>query len=140
MEEILNDPPQVGEIMRAAVWKAVPSESLDEAAALMKEKKIHHMPVVEEGNFVGVVSRRDIDVMIGAKGILSQLADLIEIRHVMSSPAITFPPETTFREAIRLMMKHHVHSLPIVEQGDLVGIITETDFLNYLVASLEFET
>ncbi|MDP6113236.1 MAG: CBS domain-containing protein [Planctomycetota bacterium] len=140
MEEILNDPPQVGEIMRAAVWKAVPSESLDEAAALMKEKKIHHMPVVEEGNVVGVVSRRDIDVMIGAKGILSQLADLIEIRHVMSSPAITIPPETTFREAIRLMMKHHVHSLPIVEQGDLVGIITETDFLNYLVASLEFET
>ena len=126
--------------MRAAVWKAVPSESLDEAAALMKEKKIHHMPVVEEGNVVGVVSRRDIDVMIGAKGILSQLADLIEIRHVMSSPAITIPPETTFREAIRLMMKHHVHSLPIVEQGDLVGIITETDFLNYLVASLEFET
>lgn len=140
MEKILNDPLKVRDIMKAVVWTAKPSESLDEVVTRMCEKKIHHMPVVEDGSVVGVISSRDINVMIGAKGILPQLADLIEIRHVMSSPAITVPPDTTFREAIRLITKNFVHSLPILEHGKLVGIVTETDFLNYLVASMEFET
>jgi acetoin utilization protein AcuB len=58
----------------------------------------------------------------------------IRVKEVMSEPAITASPEATAKEAARLMLEHKIGCLPVIEGHTLVGIVTETDILRYVVS------
>ena len=113
-----------------------PTDRLDFADDVMKLGQIRHMPVVEANRVVGVVSQRDLlaaslsrAMEIDPKDHRSFLRS-VEISEVMSDRVITIEPTSTVGEAARLMIRHKIGCLPVVDSlGSPVGLITETDLL-----------
>ena len=101
------------------------------AAELMKEKRIRHLPVVDElDEIVGIISQRDFN-------LLENLEE-IPVERVMSSPIYSIDQDTPLRSAIFKMLEHKISSLLISDENDdAVGIITTDDLLGYLVYLLD---
>jgi CBS domain-containing protein len=128
--------------MSVDVLTTTPETPLKEAAALLAERRISGVPVVDEdGAVVGVLSEADILVKTGAElpraGLLGwllepdlDLHDKIGARTVgeaMSAPAVTITPSRLVHEAAARMITESVNRLPVVEHGTLVGILTRAD-------------
>jgi len=126
----------VSEIMRRDLVTLSPHEKLDLGEDLMNLGRVRHMPVLEEGRLVGMVSRRDV-----LAASLSQALDFepasrrsflrsVEVAEVMTRELITVGPDTPLAEAARLLVERRIGALPVVDSsGELVGLITETDLL-----------
>ncbi len=93
------------------------------ALALMQRRKLRRLPIVDgKGALVGIVAERDL--LLAATRFLQSR---VEVSDVMSKHVVTVVPETTLKDAAQLMLEHKVGGLPVVEQGKLVGVITESD-------------
>src|SRR5262245_18836489 len=114
---------RISEIMSKEVETVGPTCTVDEAADLMRQKHIRHLVIARDGDVLGVVSDRD---MRSPRLFGERLTD------VMSDPAITIRPNDTVRTAANRMNRRRVGSLPVVERGKLVGIVTVTDLLRVL--------
>ena len=102
---------------------------------------VRHMPVVRGGVLVGVVSERDL-----LRASLSNLTSfrreerraflqVVEITRVMSTPPIVISPEAEIEQAARLLAEKKIGCLPVVEEGKLIGLLTETDVLRCIAGS-----
>jgi CBS domain-containing protein len=117
------------------------NETLDLAESIMNLGRIRHMPVVDDGKIVGIVSQRDLfrSALITALGFgrktTSALIKTIKIKEVMTEHVITISPEATVKEAARVMIDKKIGCLPVVEDQKLIGLLTETDILRYVVES-----
>jgi CBS domain-containing membrane protein len=131
---------RVKEIMAKEVFTLGRNDTLDLADDIMTLDRIRHLPVLEEGQVVGVVSQRDLfrSALAAALGYGDKaqktLLRTIRVKEVMSEPAITVSPEATVKEAARLMIEKKIGCLPVVDRHALVGIVTETDILRYVVS------
>jgi CBS domain-containing protein len=129
----------VRELMVTPVSTLRRNDTLDLADDLMSLGRIRHLPVLDEGRVVGVVSQRDLfrsalAVALGyGERAQKTLLKTLPVKEVMSEPAITIAPDATIQEATRLMLEHKIGCLPVVEGHTLVGIITETDLLRATV-------
>ncbi len=119
-----------------------PDASFFEARSLIHDKGIRHLPVVDKENrLVGIVTETDIreagpsDVaMLGVKELTNLLGTLkVSELMVPREKVITITPDTLIEEAIQLMHDNKIGCLPVVDQGKLYGIFTETDALAHLV-------
>jgi CBS domain-containing protein len=130
----------VKDIMTKEVSTLGRNDTLDIADDMMTLERIRHLPVLDEGRVVGVVSQRDLfrSALAAALGYgenaQKRLLRTIRVKEVMSEPPITVSPEATAKEAIRLMLERKIGCLPVVEGHTLVGIVTETDILRYTVS------
>ena len=120
-----------------------PDTSFPDAFRIIREKKIRHLPVVDaEGKLVGVVAQTDLlHASPSAVTTLSifevnYLLANLHIREVMSSPPITVIEEAPLEEAARLMVEKKIGCLPVMRDGTLVGMITETDIFEAFVEVL----
>jgi CBS domain-containing protein len=95
-----------------------------DAAKLMKEADAGMIPVMDNGNLLGTVTDRDIAIRIVAEGKDPQ-ATLV--REIASTDIITIEPDRDLEDALRLMAKHQVRRLPVVEDGRLVGVLAQAD-------------
>jgi CBS domain-containing protein len=117
------------------------NETLDLAESIMNLGRIRHMPVLDDGKIVGIVSQRDLfrSALITALGFgrktTGALIKTITIKEVMTEHVITISPEATVKEAARVMIDKKIGCLPVVEDQKLIGILTETDILRYVVES-----
>jgi CBS domain-containing protein len=117
------------------------NETLDLAESIMNLGRIRHMPVVDDGKIVGILSQRDLfrSALIKALGFgrktTSALIKTIMIKEVMTEHVITISPEVNIKEAARVMIDKKVGCLPVVEDQKLIGLLTETDILRYVVES-----
>lgn len=108
-----------------------------DAQRIMAENKIRHLPVVKEGKqLIGIITRQRMAIPPERLGsldvweITSFLADLtVEKVMVKGDELVTIGPNATLEESARLMIKHKIGSLPVVEDGIVIGIITEIDLL-----------
>ncbi len=130
----------VKDIMTKEVSTLGRNDTLDLADDLMTLGRIRHLPVLDEGRIVGVVSQRDLfrsalAVALGyGEKAQKRLLRTLRVKEVMSEPAITVSPEATAKEATRLMLERKIGCLPVVEGHTLVGIVTETDVMRYVVS------
>jgi CBS domain-containing membrane protein len=128
----------VKDLMTKEVSTLGRNDTLDLADDIMTLERIRHLPVLDEGRVVGVVSQRDLfrSALAAALGYgekaQKRLLRTIRVKEVMSEPAITVSPEAPVKEATRLMLERKIGCLPVVEGHSLVGIVTETDVLRYV--------
>ena len=104
------------------------------AIALCKSARIRRLPVIDaEGHIVGIVSRNDLELFLSkapSPGIMKRQHN---IDQVMVTRVATVSPDLPMEEAARLMVERKVGSLPVIQDGKLVGIITETDIFKQFV-------
>lgn len=110
-----------------------PDDSLEKAMDLMKKHKIRRLPVMEGDRLVGIVTDRDVreawasDATTLSVYELKYLLDRVKIKEIMTKQVITVTPNHTIEEAAKLMYEWRIGGLPVLEDGKLVGIITESD-------------
>lgn len=115
------------------------NETLDLAEAIMNLGRIRHMPVVDDGKLVGIVSQRDLfrSALITALGfgrkVTGTLIKTIKIKEVMTEKVITIFPDANIKDAARQMMDKKIGCLPVVDGDRLIGLVTETDMLRYVL-------
>lgn len=99
-----------------------PKGLLSAARDAMTAGKFRRVPVVQDGVLVGILTDRDLRQYVGVE-------ERTRIEAAMIETPLTIPPTMTVEEATRLMLKHHISGLPVLENGQLVGIITTSDVL-----------
>jgi CBS domain-containing protein len=111
-------------------------ESLFEAVQRLGEKRIGALPVVEGGRIAGIVSERDVIYCLREHG-----RDALDwpVERAMSSPAITAGLETDVLSALALMTQRRIRHLPVLERGEIRGIVSIGDLVKYRMERIEAE-
>lgn len=121
-----------------------PQTSILDALHIMKEKKVRRLPVVAHGKLVGIVTEKDLRESPSLKATslsifeLNYLLAKTPVSEVMTKDPITVTPDTTIEDAAVIMRDNQISGLPVVEDGKVVGIVTETDIFDMLVKLLGF--
>jgi acetoin utilization protein AcuB len=133
----------VGERMSKPVITIGPSVPIQEALQMMREKSIRRMPVVDDRKrIVGLVSEKDLldaspsDATSLSVWELNYLLSKITIKDIMTREVITISEDTPLEEAARIMADNKIGSLPVVEDGTVIGIVTETDLFKIFLELL----
>lgn len=133
----------VGERMTRNPVTILETASIDEGIHLMRERKVRRLPVLDaEGNMVGIVSDKDLLHAAPSPATSLSVYELhyllakLSVKQVMAHPVITVTADTPLEEAARIMADKKIGGLPVVEDGKLTGIITETDIFKILVELL----
>jgi acetoin utilization protein AcuB len=120
-----------------------PGTSFPEAFHLMREKRIRHLPVVDgRGKLIGVVARTDLLHASPSSATTLSVFEMnfllanLHIGEIMSAPPITVSEDAPLEEAARVMVQNKIGCLPVMHDGDLVGLITETDIFETFVEIL----
>jgi CBS domain-containing protein len=107
-----------------------------DAVALLARERIGAMPVVEDGQVLGVFSERD--VLHGLEGEGAAMLDR-PVRDLMSSPAVVVAPDQNVLGALALMTQRRIRHLPVVENGHLRGFVSIGDLVKYRIDRIEAE-
>jgi CBS domain-containing membrane protein len=111
------------------------NDELSLANDIMRLGRIRHLPVLEDDTLVGIISERDLfrsslaqALGYGDKGS-REVMKTLRIKDVMVKQVVSVSPDLPLKDAVVLMVERKIGCLPVVEQGKLVGLITETDIL-----------
>lgn len=129
---------RVRQLMNRNVITIRETNSALEAVTLMHRARVRHLPVLDDdGALVGVVTDRDVrhhlfhprvQKQVGRRSIQRLLSE-VPVSEIMSGPVISIDVTDDIADAARLMLQNYIGSLPVLEGGRLIGIITETDLL-----------
>jgi acetoin utilization protein AcuB len=121
----------------------VESETLVlDAQRIMKENNIRRLPVVDKGKLVGIVTKHDLLEASPSPATslsvfeLNYLLSRMRVKEIMKKNPMTLTPDTPFEEALRLGQEKKIGSFPVVENGKLVGITTESDIIRFVTRAL----
>ena len=135
---------RVKDLMSEHVVTVAPADSALEAVARMGRARVRHLPVVNrDGELVGVVTDRDLRRYLLAPRVLARLPERrvdellgsVRVAEVMSTDVWTVEPDAPLTDASAIMHDERVGSLPVVNRGRLVGVLTETDMLRHLLGA-----
>jgi CBS domain-containing protein len=111
-----------------------PARSVAEAAAILAERRIGALPVVEDGAVVGVFSERDVIYCLkdgGAEALARKVGD------VMTAPAMTVTPDEPVMGALSLMTRRRIRHLPVMDGAKLVGVVSIGDLVKHRIDRIE---
>ena len=129
VRDMLKGKPQEG------IWTIGPEASVLEALKLMDEKDVGALLVVEEGKLAGIFSERDY----ARKGILKGRASKdTPVGEVMTLKVYYVTPERKLEECLALMTQKHIRHLPVLEEGQLIGVVSIGDAVKAFISDLEF--
>ena len=117
---------------RRDLWSVEPHITVLDAIAIMSDREIGALPVVEDGNLIGMLSERDYARKVILLGRSSR--DTI-VAEIMTSPVITVSPYETVEDAMRLMTEHRVRHLPVVTRSRIEGIVSIGDLVNWIISA-----
>jgi CBS domain-containing protein len=127
---------RVRDLMSKPVRTLGPNEPVAGADELMRMERIRHLPVLDEaGALCGIVSQRDLfrgalaRALGDAESAQAKLLGLLRVKDVMNAPVVTASPDETVAEAAARMVEGKLGCLVVVEDGRMLGILTESDFV-----------
>ena len=129
----------VSDWMTKKVFTVESDDFLSDVLALMKERSVKHVPVLKNGRLKGIISDRDIKEYSPSKATSLDIYELhyllakTKIREIMKTKVITTTSATPVEEAALLMLDSNIGCLPVVDEGGLVGIISDKDIYRALV-------
>ncbi|TVR01537.1 MAG: CBS domain-containing protein [Desulfovibrionales bacterium] len=135
---------KVTDLMTKKVFSLLEHDNVQTARSIMNLGRIRHIPIVDkEEQFVGLLTHRDL-----LSVTISKLADIedevqneidaaIPIREIMRRDVTTIGPGLDLREAAELLLQHKYGCLPVVDNGKLIGILTEADFLKLTISLMD---
>lgn len=129
---------RVRDIMQTKVVTISAGDRMSTVEDIMTLGHVRHMPVVQGGRLVGVVSERDL--LRASLSVLSRhrtaerraFLHVVEIAQVMSTPPVVIGPDATIEEAAAIMAEKKIGCLPVLSGDVLVGMVTETDVLRWV--------
>ncbi|WP_233896857.1 CBS domain-containing protein [Tenacibaculum piscium] len=137
----MNKDTRVSEIMTKNVITLKSTDDLMTAERLFKREKIRHIPVVAGSKIKGMLSYTDllrisfVDAIDDDENeIDSVVYNMFSIEQVMAKNLVTVHVDSTVKEVAEVLAKREFHALPVVDKNKLVGIVTTTDLINFLIA------
>ncbi len=133
---------RVKEMMTKNPVTIEPDTLVLDARRIMKEKNIHRLPVIEKGKLIGIVTKHDLLDAAPSPATpvsvhdLNYLLSKMKVKEIMKKNPLTVTPNTPFEDALRIGQEKKIGSFPVVENGKLVGITTESDIVRYLIHAL----
>ena len=134
----INDP--ISSIMTKSVLTINVDDSLFDAKKVFDKNKIRHLPVIQDGKLVGILSLTDImRLSFGdtygedQAGIDNVMYDMLTINEVMKADPVSVESTSTIKEAAEIFSKNEFHALPVLQDGQLGGILTTTDIIKALL-------
>lgn len=132
-------------VMTTTVVTVGPDDPIKTAVDLMREGGFRRLPVIQDGRLVGIITDRDLRLATNSPLVLSEkwyndfVLESIKVKSCMTPDPITVIPTATVLEAVKLMRQHKFGGLPVLSEpgGQLVGVITITDVLDFLIDLLE---
>ena len=136
----MNNNTPISEIMTTNVISLTLSNSLLDAEQLFKSYKIRHIPVVKDKDIIGILSLTDLQ-RISFVGLYDEgelqtedsIYGMMGVEQVMGRNPIQVMSTKTIKQVAKILSKHEFHALPVVEDHELIGIVTTTDLLNYMI-------
>jgi len=135
--------PLISEIMTKNIIALNRDDDLETAEMLFKRNKIRHIPVVAEEVIIGMLSYTDLlrisfaDAVYETEEEVDTLVyNMFTIDQVMAKNVVTVPTTATIKEVAKILAENEFHALPVVDDGRLVGIVTTTDLIYYLLKQL----
>lgn len=133
---------KVRDVMSVNVETLNPDDDLDLASMLMRLDRLHHLPVVEGDQLLGIISDRDVLSAQRSRFLETNKDESrrfnmgIKAKEAMTSQVDTISPEASAVEAAQMLREKGYGCLPVVDDGRVVGIVTPTDFLGLVVELL----
>ncbi len=118
-------------------------DSIAIARQLMAKHRVNQLPVLDNDELVGLVTDRDIrdayptSLMINRTDEIDRFADRVTVEEVMTHDVFVVRPETPLLTAVALLRRHRIGSLPVIKNKNLVGIITRSDILDFVLAGVK---
>lgn len=133
---------KVSDVYTKDVITISPDTTLPEATGLMKERGIRRLPVVEDGKLIGIVTL--LDVMKASPSIAAalslwereQMAAKVTVGEIMTKDVFTAAPGMNLGTVANLMLERKIGGVPVTRDGELVGIVTESDIFRAFVELL----
>src|SRR5690606_22630473 len=117
-------------------------DDLEKAEKLFKKHKIRHIPVVDGKSIIGMLSYTDllrisfVDAVDDDGEIESLVYNMFTIEQVMAKNVVSVSSTTSIKEVAQILAKKEFHALPVVDDNELVGIVTTTDLIEFLIIYL----
>ncbi len=121
----------VRDMMNRSPGTIAPEATLADALRVMADKKNRHLVVVDRGTVVGILSDRDLALYYDPAGMSEERWKGVRVKQIMTASPITIGSGAPVREAARLLLKEAVSALPVVDNGELVGALSDRDFTRY---------
>lgn len=125
----------VRDLMNQSPGTIGPEATLADALQLMADKKNRHLVVVEADTVVGIVSDRDLAMFYDPAGMTSERWQQTQVKRLMVSNPVVIGSGSTVGEAARLLLRTAISALPVVDSGQLVGVISDRDFTRHFAQS-----
>ena len=129
----------ISHIMTKTVVTANENDDLKTVVEQLRKNAIRHIPIVRGKDVVGIISRTDINRLTfgalfeGQEGADEAVLDMLTISQVMTSKPKTVSSDTIIRDLAEIFVKEDFHALPVVDNGQLKGIVTTTDVVKYFL-------
>jgi acetoin utilization protein AcuB len=134
-----RSPIRVADWMSEGVLAVETFDSIAIARRLMAKHRVNQLPVMDNDHLVGIVTDRDIrdayptSLMIDRTKAIDRFADTITVEEVMTHDVFVVGPDTPLTAAVGLLRRHRIGSLPVLKNKTLVGIITRSDILDFVL-------
>lgn len=131
--------------MTRPVYTLTLKTPIAEAHKIMKDKAIRRLPVIHDGELVGIVTLGDVREASPSDATTLNIWELnylwaqLTVERIMTTTVITLRPDESMLNAAELMFKHKISGLPVMESGALVGIVTESDIFRMLIRARHTE-
>jgi acetoin utilization protein AcuB len=131
---------RVADWMSKRVLAVETFDSIGIARQLMAKHRVNQLPVLENEKLVGIVTDRDIrdayptSLMINRGKEIDRFADSVTVEEVMSHDVMVVRPDMSLAAAVSLLRRHRIGSLPVMKSGKLVGIITRSNILDFVLS------